>query len=103
MLLGFILGLMMEEFFWRALLVSRGNFMVFFESPTRSANEITPPQLAASFGMSAFGTNRRCQRCENGSGIDVKGAAGSTGDASGVDPDLPTCPAFPPRVRLGGH
>ena len=33
MLLGFILGPMMEEFFRRALLISRGDFIVFVESP----------------------------------------------------------------------
>ena len=33
MLLGFIFGPMMEEFFRRALLISRGDFMVFIERP----------------------------------------------------------------------
>ena len=33
MLLAYILGPMMEEYMWRALLLSRGNPMVFFERP----------------------------------------------------------------------
>jgi TctA family transporter len=33
MLLGFILGPMMEEFFRRALIIERGDFRVFIERP----------------------------------------------------------------------
>jgi len=37
MLIGFILGPMMEEFFRRAMLLSRGDPMVFLERPGSAA------------------------------------------------------------------
>ena len=37
LLIGFVLGPMMEEFFRRAMLLSRGDFLVFLERPTSAA------------------------------------------------------------------
>jgi TctA family transporter len=41
MLLGFVLGPMMEENFRRSLLLARGDFMVFFKSPLSLALLVT--------------------------------------------------------------
>jgi TctA family transporter len=54
MLLGFILGPMMEEFFRRALIVSRGDFIVFFESPISAGLLATAVALLLSMSLPAI-------------------------------------------------
>jgi TctA family transporter len=51
MLLGFILGPMMEEFFRRALIISRGDFMVFVESPISAGLLATAMALVVSMSL----------------------------------------------------
>jgi putative tricarboxylic transport membrane protein len=54
MLLGFILGPMMEEFFRRALLISRGDFIVFVESPISAGLLATAMALLVSMSLPAI-------------------------------------------------
>jgi TctA family transporter len=59
MLLGFILGPMMEEFFRRALIISRGDFMVFVESPISAGLLATAMALVVSMSLPAIASWRR--------------------------------------------
>jgi TctA family transporter len=54
MLLGFILGPMMEEFFRRALLISRGDFIVFVESPISAGLLAIAIALVVSMSLPAI-------------------------------------------------
>jgi TctA family transporter len=54
MLLGFILGPMMEEFFRRALILSRGDFMVFVERPISAGLLAGAIVLISSMSLPAF-------------------------------------------------
>jgi putative tricarboxylic transport membrane protein len=54
MLLGFILGPMMEEFFRRALLVERGDFSVFVTRPIRAALLAAALALLVSMSLPAI-------------------------------------------------
>ena len=69
MLLGFILGPMMEEFFRRALLIERGDFMVFIDRP------ISAGLLAAARCCCvdvAAGARRRAAARHSGAGQGVR-------------------------------
>jgi TctA family transporter len=54
MLLGFILGPMMEEFFRRTLIISRGEFIVFVESPISAGLLATAMALVVSMSLPAI-------------------------------------------------
>ena len=54
MLLGFILRPMMEEFFRRTLIISRGDFMVFFESAISAGLLATAMALLVSMSLPAI-------------------------------------------------
>jgi putative tricarboxylic transport membrane protein len=54
LLLGFILGPMMEEFFRRALLISRGDFIVFVESPISAGLLAIAIALVVSMSLPAI-------------------------------------------------
>jgi TctA family transporter len=54
LLLGFILGPMMEEFFRRALIISRGDFTVFFESPISAGLLAIAMALLVSMSLPAI-------------------------------------------------
>jgi TctA family transporter len=60
MLLGFVLGPMMEEYFRRALLISRGDFMVFVERPISAGLLAFAAALLASLALP--GLNQLRQR-----------------------------------------
>jgi putative tricarboxylic transport membrane protein len=59
MLLGFVLGPMMEEYFRRALLIARGDFMVFIERPISAGLLAIAVLLLASLALPALGRLRR--------------------------------------------
>jgi putative tricarboxylic transport membrane protein len=59
MLLGFVLGPMMEEYFRRALLISRGEFTVFVERPISAALLAIAAALLASLALPALGRLRQ--------------------------------------------
>jgi putative tricarboxylic transport membrane protein len=58
MLLGFVLGPMMEEFFRRALLVSRGDFIVFVERPISAVLLFMAVAMLLSLALPALGKAR---------------------------------------------
>jgi TctA family transporter len=66
MLLGFILGPMMEEFFRRTLLISRGDFMVFIERPISAALLAAALALLVSMSLPAIARWRRQAIAEQG-------------------------------------
>ena len=66
MLLGFILGPMMEEFFRRALLISRGDFMVFIERPISATLLAAALALLASISLPMIAKWRRQAIAEQG-------------------------------------
>jgi putative tricarboxylic transport membrane protein len=66
MLLGFILGPMMEEFFRRALLISRGDFMVFIERPISATLLAAALALLASMSLPMIAKWRRQAIAEQG-------------------------------------
>jgi putative tricarboxylic transport membrane protein len=59
MLLGFILGPMMEEFFRRALIIERGDFMVFFNRPISACLLAAALLVLASMSLPAITAWRR--------------------------------------------
>ena len=59
MLLGFILGPMMEEYFRRALIIERGDFMVFINRPISAGLLTTALLVAVSMSLPAISTWRR--------------------------------------------
>jgi TctA family transporter len=59
MLLGFILGPMMEEFFRRALIIERGDFMVFFNRPISACLLAAALLVLASMSLPAITVWRR--------------------------------------------
>jgi putative tricarboxylic transport membrane protein len=59
MLLGFVLGPMMEEYFRRALLISRGEFKVFVERPISAVLLAIAAGLLASLALPALGRVRQ--------------------------------------------
>jgi putative tricarboxylic transport membrane protein len=58
MLLGFVLGPMMEEYFRRALLISRGDFIVFVERPISAALLVVAVAMLASLALPALSQAR---------------------------------------------
>jgi TctA family transporter len=59
MLLGFILGPMMEEFFRRALIIERGDFMVFLNRPISACLLAAALLVLASMSLPAIMAWRR--------------------------------------------
>ena len=59
MLLGFVLGPMMEEYFRRALLISRGDFMVFLERPISAGLLVVAVVVLASLALPTLSQLRR--------------------------------------------
>jgi putative tricarboxylic transport membrane protein len=59
MLLGFVLGPMMEEYFRRALLISRGEFAVFIERPISAVLLCIALALLLSLALPALGRLRQ--------------------------------------------
>ena len=66
MLLGFILGPMMEEFFRRALLIERGDFRVFIERPISATLLAIAAILLLSMSLPALAKWRRQAVSEQG-------------------------------------
>jgi TctA family transporter len=66
MLLGFILGPMMEEFFRRALLIERGDFWVFIERPISATLLAIAVILLLSMSLPALAKWRRQAVSEQG-------------------------------------
>ena len=66
MLLGFILGPMMEEFFRRALIIERGDFMVFINRPISAGLLAAALLLVVSMSLPALATLRRRVIAEQG-------------------------------------
>jgi len=66
MLLGFILGPMMEEYFRRALIIERGDFMVFVNRPISAALLATALLLLLSMSLPAIANWRRRAIAEQG-------------------------------------
>ncbi len=66
MLLGFIFGPMMEEFFRRALLISRGDFMVFIERPISATLLAAALALLVSMSLPMIAKWRRQAIAEQG-------------------------------------
>jgi putative tricarboxylic transport membrane protein len=58
MLLGFVLGPMMEEYFRRALQIERGNFMVFLERPISAVLLFLAAAMLASLALPALNQAR---------------------------------------------
>jgi TctA family transporter len=54
MLLGFVLGPLMEEYFRRALLIARGDFIVFIERPISATLLAIALALLASLMLPAL-------------------------------------------------
>jgi TctA family transporter len=59
LLLGFVLGPMMEESFRRALLISRGNYMTFVESPISISLLVIAAGLALTVALPAIKRARK--------------------------------------------
>ena len=66
MLLGFILGPMMEEFFRRALIIERGDFRVFIERPISGGLLAVAVALLASMSLPAIAKWRQRAVAEQG-------------------------------------
>ena len=58
MLLGFVLGPLLEEYFRRALLIERGDFSVFFTRPISAALLATTLALVVSLALPAINQAR---------------------------------------------
>jgi putative tricarboxylic transport membrane protein len=66
MLLGFVLGPMMEEYFRRALLIERGDFRVFIERPISAGLLAAALALLVSMSLPAIAKWRQRAVAEQG-------------------------------------
>ncbi len=102
MLLGFILGPMMEEFFRRALIISRGDFIVFVERPISAGLLAAALALLVSMSLPAIAKWRRASHRRAGRSCLSPLAGRGRGEAHAkVALRLPLTPTLSPLKRMG--